>query len=51
MADPYASILQHGDACAIFLPPLSDLWATDLLSDLCATVFNMLKTLTNKGMA
>ena len=26
------------------MPPLSDLWATDLLGDLCATVLNMLKT-------
>ena len=34
----------HGDACAFLLPPLSDLWATDLLGDLCATVLNMLKT-------
>ena len=30
--------------CAFLLPLLSDLWATDLLSDLCATVLNMLKT-------
>ena len=34
----------HGDVCAFILPPLSDLWATDLLDDLCATVLNMLKT-------
>ena len=34
----------HGDVCAFVLPPLSDLWATDLLGDLCATVLNMLKT-------
>ena len=34
----------HGDECAFILPPLSDLWATDLLGDLCATVLNMLKT-------
>ena len=34
----------HGDVCAFILPPLSDLWATDLLGDLCATVLNMLKT-------
>ena len=34
----------HGDACTFLLPPLSDLWATDLLDDLCATVLNMLKT-------
>ena len=34
----------HGDVCAFFLPPLSDLWATDLLGDHCATVLNMLKT-------
>ena len=30
--------------CAFILPPLSDLWATDLLGDLCVTVLNMLKT-------
>ena len=35
----------HGDVCAFLLPPLSDLWVTDLLGDLCATVLNMLKTL------
>ena len=34
----------HGDVYAFPLPPLSDLWATDLLGDLCATVLNMLKT-------
>ena len=34
----------HGDVCAFLLPPLSDIWATDLLGDLCATFFNMLKT-------
>ena len=34
----------HGDVCAFILPPLSDLWATDLLGDLCATVLNMPKT-------
>ena len=34
----------HGDVCAFLLPPLSDLWATDLLGDLSATVLNMLKT-------
>ena len=34
----------HGDVCAFILPPLSDRWATDLVGDLCATVFNMLKT-------
>ena len=34
----------HGDVCAFILPRLSDLWATDLLGDLCATVLNMLKT-------
>ena len=34
----------HGDVCAFTLSPLSDLWATDLLGDLCATVLNMLKT-------
>ena len=34
----------HGDVCAFILSPLSDLWATDLLGDLCATVLNMLKT-------
>ena len=34
----------HCDVCAFILPPFSDLWATDLLGDLCATVLNMLKT-------
>ena len=34
----------HGDVCAFLLPPSSDLWATDLFGDLCATVLNMLKT-------
>ena len=34
----------HGDVCAFLLPPLSDMWATDLLGDLCAIVLNMLKT-------
>ena len=34
----------HGDVCAFRLPPLSDLWATDLLGDLSAPVLNMLKT-------
>ena len=34
----------HGDVCAFLLPPSSDLWATDLLGDLCATVLNMFKT-------
>ena len=34
----------YGDVCVFILPPLSDLWATDLLGDLCATVLNMLKT-------
>ena len=34
----------HGDVYAFILPPLSNLWATDLLGDLCATVLNMLKT-------
>ena len=34
----------HGDVCAFLLPPSSDLWATDLLGDLCVTVLNMLKT-------
>ena len=34
----------HGNVCAFILPPLSGLWATDRLGDLCATVLNMLKT-------
>ena len=34
----------HGDVCAFLLPPASDLWATDLLGDLCATVLIMFKT-------
>ena len=34
----------HGDVCAFILPPLSDLWATDLLGNLYATVLSMLKT-------
>ena len=34
----------HGFSCAFLLPPLNDLWAADLLGDLCATVLNMLKT-------
>ena len=29
----------QGDGCAFLLPPLSDLWVTDLLGDLCATGF------------
>ena len=37
-------LCDHGDVCAFILPPLSDLRATDLLDDLCATVLNMLKT-------
>ena len=28
----------HGHVCAFILPPLSDLWATDLLGDLCLNV-------------
>ena len=44
MADPCASIGDHGDVCAFLLPPWSDLWATDLLGDLCVTVLSMLKT-------
>ena len=34
----------HGNVCTFLLPPSSDLWVTDLLGDLCATVLNMLKT-------
>ena len=34
----------RGDVRAFLLPPLSDLWASDHLDDLCATVLNMLKT-------
>ena len=41
---PVHPFCDHSDTCAFFLPPLSDLWATDLLDDLCATVFNILKT-------
>ena len=33
-----------GRPMAFLLPPLSDLWATDLLGDHCATALNMLKT-------
>ena len=40
---PVHPFCNHGDVCVFFLPPLSDLWATNLLSDLCATVLNMLK--------
>ena len=40
---PVHPFCDHGDACAFLLPPLSDLSATDLLGDLCATVLNMLK--------
>ena len=41
---PVHPFSDHGDACAFLLPLLSDLSATDLLGDLCATVLNMLKT-------
>ena len=41
---PVHPFCDPGDACAFLLPPSSDLWATDLLGDLCATVLNMLKT-------
>ena len=44
MADHCASILRPRRCVCFPLPPLSDLWATDLLGDLCATVLNMLKT-------
>ena len=44
MATPVHPFCDHGDACAFLLPPLSDLWATDLLGVLCATVLNMIKT-------
>ena len=41
---PVHPFCDHGDACTFLLPPLNELWATDLLGDLCATVLNMLKT-------
>ena len=48
LGDQWSTIVHpfcdHGDVCAFILPPLSDLWATDLIGDLCATVLNMLKT-------
>ena len=45
MAYTCASFLRPRQCvCAFFPPPLSDLWATDLLDDPCATVLNMLKT-------
>ena len=44
--NPVHPFCDHGDTCAFLLPPLSDLWATDLLGDLCATVLNMLKNFT-----
>ena len=37
-------LCDQGDVCAFTLPPLSYLWATDFIGDLCATVLNMLKT-------
>ena len=41
---PVHPFCDHDDACAFLLPPLNDPWATDLLGDLFATVWNMLKT-------
>ena len=41
---PVHPFCDHGDAWAFLLPLLSDMWATDLFGDLCATVLNMLKT-------
>ena len=41
MSDHYVSILQPRWCTCFHLPPLSNLWATDLLGDLCATVLNM----------
>ena len=40
---PVHPLCDHGDACAFLLPPLSDLWATGLLGDLCATVWTCSK--------
>ena len=44
MADPCVSILRSRRHVCSPLPPLSDLWETNLIDDLCATVFNILKT-------
>ena len=38
------SLCNHGDAHASLLPRLSNLWATKLFGDLCATVLNTPKT-------
>ena len=38
------SFCDDDDACAFLLPPWSDLWATDVLRNLCATVLNVIKT-------
>ena len=48
---PVHPFCDHGNACALLLPPLNDRWATDLLGDLCVTVLNMLKTATMASMA
>ena len=44
MAYPCESILRPRRCVCLPLPPLCDLWATDLLGDLCSTVLNMFKT-------
>ena len=44
----------HGDVCAFPLPPSSDLWATNLLGDLCATfehVQNFTATIASMAMS
>ena len=41
---PVHPFCDHGNVCAFLLSPLSDLWVTNLLGDLCATVLNMIKT-------
>ena len=43
MANHCASILRPRRCVCLPSAPLSDLWATNLLGDLCATVLNMLK--------
>ena len=41
---PVHPFCDHGVAYAFPLPLSGDLWATNLLGDICATVLNMLKT-------
>ena len=43
--DQWPTGVANGDTCAFHLPPLGDLWATNFLGALCATILNMLKTL------